>query len=139
MTVPRLVLIPAGAGSGKTYRIQTQLADWVVNGEVAPDRILAVTFTNAAAAELKSRIRYELVRRGRILDALRLEESYISTIHSFGLRLLTEFAFEGGISPSPRLLSDDEADFLIRKALPRTEVAKITILNTVGGSTRAIA
>src|SRR3972149_2231641 len=114
MTVPRLVLIPAGAGSGKTYRIQTQLADWVVNGEVAPDRILAVTFTNAAAAELKSRIRlfssftnaaaaelksrirFELVRRKRILDALRLEESYISTIHSFGLRLLTGFAFQGG-------------------------------------------
>lgn len=119
MTVPRLVLIPAGAGSGKTHRIQTQLADWVVDGEVAPDRILAVTFTNAAAAELKNRIRFELVRRGRILDALRLEESYISTIHAFGLRLLTEFAFEGGISPSPRLLEGDEADFLIRRSLPR--------------------
>ena len=125
MTIPRLVLIPAGAGSGKTYRIQTQLADWVVSGEVAPDRILAVTFTNAAAAELKGRIRFELVRRKRILDALRLEESYISTIHSFGLRLLTEFAFEGGISPSPRLLNDDEADFLIRRALPKTEKAEV--------------
>jgi ATP-dependent exoDNAse (exonuclease V) beta subunit len=125
MTIPRLVLIPAGAGSGKTYRIQTQLADWVVSGEVAPDRILAVTFTNAAAAELKGRIRFELVRRKRILDALRLEESYISTIHSFGLRLLTEFAFEGGISPSPRLLNDDEADFLIRRALPKTEEAEV--------------
>ncbi len=45
MTVPRLVLIPAGAGSGKTYRIQTQLADWVIGGEIAPDKILAVTFT----------------------------------------------------------------------------------------------
>lgn len=124
MTIPRLVLIPAGAGSGKTHRIQTQLSDWVVSGEVAPDRILAVTFTAAAAAELKGRIRFELVRRKRILDAMRLEESYISTIHAFGLRLLTEFAFEGGISPSPRLLSDDEADFLIRKALPRTDRAE---------------
>ncbi|HJX14507.1 MAG TPA: UvrD-helicase domain-containing protein [Candidatus Deferrimicrobiaceae bacterium] len=129
MTVPRLVLIPAGAGSGKTYRIQTQLAEWVTGGEVAPDRILAVTFTNAAAAELKERIRFELVRRKRILEALRLEESYISTIHAFGLRLLTEFAFEGGISPSPRLLTDDEADFLIRKALPRTGKAEIVAAN----------
>ncbi|GAB4370641.1 MAG: UvrD-helicase domain-containing protein [Deltaproteobacteria bacterium] len=125
MTLPRLVLIPAGAGSGKTYRIQTQLADWVIGGEVAPDRILAVTFTNAAAAEMKGRIRFELVRRGRILDALRLEESCISTIHAFGLRLLTEFAFEGGISPSPRLLSDDEADFLVRRSLSRTGRADV--------------
>jgi ATP-dependent exoDNAse (exonuclease V) beta subunit len=129
VTVPRLVLIPAGAGSGKTHTIQTQLADWVVGGKVAPDRILAVTFTNAAAAELKSRIRFELVKRKRILDALRLEESYISTIHSFGLRLLTEFAFEGGITPSPRLLEDDEADFLIRKALPKTDKAELVAGN----------
>src|SRR4030067_555440 len=113
MTIPRLALIPAGAGSGKTYRIQTQLADWVISGEVAPDRILAVTFTNAAAAELKGRIRFELVRRKRILDALRLEEAYISTIHSFRVRLLAAFAFEGGISPSPRLLNDDDAGFLL--------------------------
>lgn len=120
MMLPRLVLIPAAAGSGKTHRIQTQLADWVVSGEVAPDRIVAVTFTNAAAAELRERIRFELVRRGRILDALRLEESYISTIHAFGLRLLAEFAFEAGISPSPKRLTDDEADFLIRRVLAKT-------------------
>ena len=36
MTIPRLTVIPAGAGSGKTHRIQKQLADWVVNGLVAP-------------------------------------------------------------------------------------------------------
>lgn len=120
MTIPPLTIVPAGAGSGKTYRIQTQLAEWVVGGHVAPDRIVAVTFTEAAASELKERIRFELIKRDRIEDALKLEESYISTIHSFGLRILTEFAFEGGISPSPRLLNDDEQGFLIRRTLPRT-------------------
>ena len=45
MTIPPLTIIPAGAGSGKTHTIQTQLAEWVVAGLVAPDRIVAVTFT----------------------------------------------------------------------------------------------
>jgi ATP-dependent exoDNAse (exonuclease V) beta subunit len=129
MTIPRLTVIPAGAGSGKTYRIQTQLADWVVNGLVAPERILAVTFTEAAASELKERIRFELVKRDRIEDALKLEESYISTIHGFGLRVLTEFAFEGGISPSPRLLNDDEQGFLIRRTLAKTGKADAVAIN----------
>jgi ATP-dependent exoDNAse (exonuclease V) beta subunit len=129
MTIPRLTVIPAGAGSGKTYRIQTQLADWVVKGLVAPERILAVTFTEAAASELKERIRFELVDRDRIEDALKLEESYISTIHGFGLRVLTEFAFEGGISPSPRLLNDDEQGFLIRRTLAKTGKADAVAIN----------
>ena len=129
MTIPRLTVIPAGAGSGKTHRIQKQLADWVVKGLVAPERILAVTFTEAAASELKERIRFELVDRDRIEDALKLEESYISTIHGFGLRVLTEFAFEGGISPSPRLLNDDEQGFLIRRTLAKTEKADAVAIN----------
>ncbi|PJB32214.1 MAG: hypothetical protein CO109_05800, partial [Deltaproteobacteria bacterium CG_4_9_14_3_um_filter_65_9] len=129
MTIPRLTVIPAGAGTGKTYRIQKQLADWVVKGLVAPERILAVTFTEAAASELKERIRFELVKRDRIEDALKLEESYISTIHGFGLRVLTEFAFEGGISPSPRLLNDDEQGFLIRRTLAKTEKADAVAIN----------
>ena len=129
MKVPPLTIVPAGAGSGKTHRIQAQLAEWVVGGLVAPDRIVAVTFAEAAASELKKRIRFALVDRGRIEDALRLEESYISTIHGFCMRILTEFAFEGGISPSPRLLNDDEEGFLIRRTLPRTDKAEPVAVN----------
>ena len=55
--LPHLTLIPAGAGSGKTYRIKEQLADWVERGLVAPHRIAAVTFTESAAGELRERIR----------------------------------------------------------------------------------
>jgi ATP-dependent helicase/nuclease subunit A len=80
-----------------------------------------VTFTEAAAAELRERIRAELLDRGRGEDALRLDQAYISTIHGFGLRVLTEFAFEAGISPQPRLLNEDEQDALVRRALTRTD------------------
>ena len=46
-------LVKAGAGAGKTYTVQTTLADWVKRGEVKPDRILAVTFTTDAANEMR--------------------------------------------------------------------------------------
>ena len=129
MMLPPLKIIPAGAGSGKTYSIQQQLGDWVVDGLVAPERIVAVTFTEAAAAELRERIRAKLLDLGRLEDALKLDQAYISTIHGFGLRLLTEFAFDAGSSPSPRLLNEDEESALIRLSLSKTNKAKVITSN----------
>ncbi|HOY73844.1 MAG TPA: UvrD-helicase domain-containing protein [Bacteroidales bacterium] len=123
MSPAELIIIPAGAGSGKTYTIQKQLARWVIEGRVAPEKIVAVTFTESAAAELQDRIRAELVSQGRLEEALRLEQAYISTIHSFGLRLITGFAFDAGITPQPRKLNDDEQGILIRLALATTQEA----------------
>lgn len=116
-----LTIIPAGAGSGKTHTLQQWLADRVADGRVAPDRILAVTFTEAAAGELRGRIRGELIRRGLVEHAQRLDLSPITTIHGFGLRVLQEFAFAGGSSPSPRLLDDAEQSLLIRLGLAATD------------------
>jgi ATP-dependent helicase/nuclease subunit A len=120
-TLPFLTLIPAGAGSGKTYRIKEQLAEWVKNGQVQPDRIAAVTFTDSAASELRGRIRTALMDHGRLEDALRLDQSFISTIHGFGRRLLVEYAFEAGACPAPRLLGADEEQLLLRKAVARID------------------
>lgn len=130
--LPPLTIIPAGAGSGKTYTIQQQLGEWVVDGLIAPERIVAVTFTEAAAAELRERIRARLLSLGRLEDALKLDQAYISTIHGFGLRLLTEFAFDAGLSPRPRLLNTDEENTLIRLALARTDKADAITSNLTG-------
>lgn len=132
MAIPPLTIIPAGAGSGKTYTIQKTLAEWVVKGQVCPDRIVAVTFTEAAAAEMRERIKQELSQQNRIEDALLLEQSYITTIHSFGLRVLKEFAFDCGISPSPRLLNKDEEASLMRRALTMTDQADVVMDNLSG-------
>lgn len=119
--LPSLVLVPAGAGSGKTYRIKEQLADWVESGRVSPDRIAAVTFTETAASELRDRIRTTLMARDRLEDALRLDQSFITTIHGFGNRLLVEYAFEARCCPASRLLGEDEEGLLLRKAIAGIE------------------
>ncbi len=112
-----LTLVPAGAGAGKTTRIQQTLADWVESDLVKPGRILAVTFTEAAASELRMRVRAELMKRGRISDALEIDRAYVGTIHSLGQRLLNEHAFAAGRSPQSRLLSEAERDILIRREM----------------------
>ncbi|ETD84960.1 UvrD-helicase domain-containing protein [Rhodobacter capsulatus] len=109
-----LTLVPAGAGAGKTTRIQRTVAGWVRDGLVAPGRILAVTFTETAASELKARIRAQLIAQGQVAEALELERAYIGTIHGLGQRLLTEHAFGAGRAPVSRLLTEAERDLLIR-------------------------
>lgn len=121
MSLPPLTLISAGAGSGKTYHIERTLGRWINAGDIAPDRIIAVTFTEAAASELRGRLRAELVRSNLLNEALLLDQSYISTIHGFGLRLLSEFAFEAATSPKQRLLGEDEETALIRQAITKTD------------------
>ena len=117
-----LKILPAGAGSGKTWRIKTDLADWVEQGLVRPDRILAVTFTEAAAGELRDRIRFELMTAGKVEAAMAVERAYVSTIHGLGLRILGEHAFAAGSSVSPRHLSDPERDVMIRQSIARCRV-----------------
>ena len=132
MTLPPLTVIPAGAGSGKTFTIQERVGEWIAQGLVAPERIVAVTYTEAAAAELRERIRGRLVERGRLDDALRLGEASISTIHAFGQRLLTEFAFDHGASPTPRLLNDDEKNLLmIQGGIPGAKNGLVVVRHAV--------
>jgi len=124
-TLPPLTIIPAGAGSGKTYTIHERLTRWVRQGKVRPERIVAVTFTEAAANELRERIRSALLADSKVKmeQVLGLDQAYISTIHGFGLRLVQEYCFEGGWSPRPRLLNEDEGNILIRQTLATTKKA----------------
>ena len=108
----------AGAGSGKTYQIQETLFRCIKNGDARPDRVVAVTFTEAAAAELRERITQRLLKGRQIEHVLRLPLAYISTIHGFGRRILTEFAFDARLRTlDPELINEDEEKALIQLAM----------------------
>jgi len=85
------MLIIACAGSGKTQVLSRRIALLISEG-IPRESIVAFTFTDMAAGELKSRIRKELslLRAGYGLDDASLGDMYIGTIHSFSLRLLRE-------------------------------------------------
>lgn len=114
-------ILPANAGAGKTYYLTEKLAEWISKGEVRPEKVLAVTYTESAARELRERIRTRLLRNGMVEETLLLDTAYVSTIHGLGHRLLSEHAFAAGGSPAPRALEEGEADFLIRRAIARTD------------------
>ena len=121
MKMTELSIVPAGAGAGKTHHIQETLTQWVRDGKVRPERILAVTFTEAAAGELRQRIRGALIADGNLQAALAVERAYVSTIHGLGRRLLIEHAFAAGSSPQQRLIAEDEQDLLIRRSIEENQ------------------
>ena len=119
-----LTLIKAGAGAGKTFTIQSTLAEWIKLKQVRADRILAVTFTIDAANEMRTRIRLALLKEGQMAEARLLQKSNISTIHAFGLEILKTFAYEAGNSPTPRQLTEHEQDLLMREALDKAQAIR---------------
>jgi DNA helicase II / ATP-dependent DNA helicase PcrA len=94
------VLIFAGAGSGKTRVLTHRIALLLGQRRVAPDRILAVTFTNKAAGEMKTRLERMVGAPARDL--------WVGTFHSMCVRMLRRDGSKAGISPSFAII--DEAD-----------------------------
>ncbi|MDP9238854.1 MAG: UvrD-helicase domain-containing protein [Chloroflexota bacterium] len=102
------LFVEAGAGTGKTRALVDQIVALILGG-TAIDRMVAITFTEKAAGELRDRVRSRLeeardehaAEAGLIDGALRsLDRAQISTIHAFGLTLLRNFAAECGIDPA---------------------------------------
>ncbi len=88
----RRLLVVAGAGSGKTEVMARRVAWWIAVEKVSRDEIVAFTFTEAAAEELKFRIRTWLERVSKGDEDPTLGGMYIGTIHGFCLQALREFA-----------------------------------------------
>ena len=103
------ILILAGAGSGKTRTITYRIAHMIENVEISPYSILAVTFTNKAAKEMRERVE-ELV--GDIAKACT-----ISTFHSFGMRLLRMYAKEVGYNSNFTIYDTDDQKRMVKAIL----------------------
>ncbi len=84
------VLIVAGAGAGKTKTLTHRILHLILNG-VAPEKILAITFTNKAAEEMRNRVR-DLLERDCNLAHTGQKTPFVSTFHSLGVQILKENA-----------------------------------------------
>lgn len=100
--------IIAGAGSGKTRVVTTRIAYLIEECKVYPNRILAITFTNKAANEMKERVESMI---GLVADAVR-----ISTIHSFCVRLLREDCYVLGYPRNFTILDTDDQKAILKEA-----------------------
>jgi DNA helicase-2/ATP-dependent DNA helicase PcrA len=110
-------VVVAGAGSGKTQTMGLRVVWLVANGLVEPHRVLGLTFTRKAAAELGERVRRMLSRLRHAHDtapfltddvaaALRTGEPTVTTYHSYAAALVGEHALRIGLEPSTRLVGE---------------------------------
>ncbi|WP_069815647.1 ATP-dependent DNA helicase [Streptomyces sp. TP-A0874] len=106
-------VIVAGAGSGKTTVMAARVVWLVGTGQLPPERVLGLTFTNKAAGELSERVRKALLKAGVAGSGRAPEEAAepageprISTYHAFAGQLLKEHGLRIGLEPTARLLAD---------------------------------
>lgn len=125
-TTDRSVLVSAAAGSGKTAVLIERIIRIILDGKAGVDEMLVVTFTNAAAAEMRLRLSRAIRKRmtehpedaPRMKEQLsRLYKAYISTIDSFALRVIREFFHETDMEPSFGILDDVRGELLRREAV----------------------
>jgi ATP-dependent helicase/nuclease subunit A len=110
-------VITASAGAGKTYTLAEEMLQAIERGSARPDAIVAITYTNKAAAELGRRLRRRLLTAGRPLDAARVRDGYLGTVHSVCQRLIAELAFEAGSSPYPAPAPESYSARLFREVV----------------------
>lgn len=125
-TLDKSVLVSAAAGSGKTAILVERILRIILDGRANVDELLVVTFTKAAAAEMKLRLASAIRKRmrenpeesQRLKDQLaRLYRAYITTIDSFALRVLREFFYETDSEPDFRACDEVQGELMRRDAL----------------------
>jgi ATP-dependent helicase/nuclease subunit A len=122
------LIVEAAAGTGKTTELVTRIVLLIQSGRARVTEIVAVTFSEKAAGELKLRLREEIERArtnpattdsdARLLDAavVEFEEAHISTIHGFCAELLRERPVEAQVDPSFEVLTETQSDLLFDEA-----------------------
>jgi ATP-dependent helicase/nuclease subunit A len=119
-TVGKHLCVSAGAGSGKTRVLVERFLHLVIEQKISPASILAITFTEKAANEMKRRI-VERLREEKLEAARRdVENASIGTIHSFCARILREHPVEAAVDPHFVILESAEAELLQERVLDDT-------------------
>src|SRR4051794_10170724 len=129
-TIDRHVSVTAGPGSGKTTVLVERYLHILRTQKLSIDQIVAITFTNRAANEMRERLRSELnellrtasetERRHWLAYKRTLDGAVITTIHGFCVRLLREFPVEARVDPQFLLLDEHRAAMLLEAVVEET-------------------
>ncbi|MBO4251918.1 MAG: UvrD-helicase domain-containing protein [Clostridia bacterium] len=120
------ILVSASAGSGKTFVMIRRIIRLIVKGNAHADEILAATFTEAAAADMKEKLKKAIVEeiesgKSTLADELaRVSTADICTLHSFCGRLVRTYFFAAGVSPDFKVADESESQALKQDALEET-------------------
>ena len=107
------MLVVAGAGTGKTAVITQRVARLILSEKAKPEQVLALTFTDKAAAEMQQRVD-ELLPYGYL-------DTQIMTFHALADRIMREFALDAGVSPEFQILTDVQQTIILQEVLSTTE------------------
>lgn len=113
-TLDKPLFVAAGAGSGKTFTLTQRIVWALKEGSGADgkpylsslDQALIITFTNAAATEIKERVREALEKEGLHSTALQVDDAWISTIHGMCSRILKIHALDLNLDPEFEIIDD---------------------------------
>ena len=119
------ILVSAAAGSGKTSVLVERIVNKIVNDGVDIDKILVVTFTNAAASEMRQRLMDEIYKKieqepnnqNLQRQLMLINKANISTIHSFCLNVIRNNFFEIGISNNFRVADETEIEIMKQETI----------------------
>ena len=109
--------VSAGAGSGKTYRLTQDIAQMITEGECKAEQIILTTFTEAAAKELREKVRSTLYSKGLYEAAMNIDNAAIGTIHSIAYQFVSRYWYLLGISANVSIMDNEGSKFCISQSL----------------------
>ena len=109
--------VSAGAGSGKTYRLTQDIAQMISDGKCQAEEIILTTFTEAAAKELREKVRSTLYSKGLYQAAMNIDNAAIGTIHSIAYQFVSRYWYLLGISANVSIMDTDGSKFCISQSL----------------------
>lgn len=129
------ILIIAGAGAGKTKTVTTRIVNLIQNS-ITPESILAITFTNKAAKEMRERVVHMIQGDANIRATIGNRYPFISTFHSLGVYILKNFGHTVGINKNFTILDRDDSrkkvkDILVKKGHDPKKVEPSKVLNII--------
>ena len=111
------IFVSAGAGSGKTYRLTQEIARMITEGKCQAEEIILTTFTEAAAKELREKVRSTLYSKGQYEAAMNIDNAAIGTIHSIAYQFVSRYWYLLGISANVSIMDTEGSKFCISQSL----------------------